>query len=33
LKRIFEEVLILLLADFALDQLQNLIEWLNTAPW
>jgi len=33
LKRLFEEVLIQVLADFAIDQLQSLIEWLNTAPW
>lgn len=33
MKRLFEELLFQMLADMALNQLQILIEWLNTAPW
>lgn len=33
MKRLFEDLLIQVLADFAIDQLQNLVELLNTAHW
>ena len=33
MKRLFEELLFQVLADMAIDQLQHLVEWLNTTPW
>ena len=33
MKRLFEELLFQVLADMTVDQLQHLVEWLNTAPW
>jgi hypothetical protein len=33
MKRLLEELLFQLLADQLAEQAQNLIEWLNTAPW
>lgn len=33
MKRFLEELLFQMLIDQVLNQIYNLIKWLNTAPW
>ena len=33
MKRLFEDLLLQLLADQLVEQAQHLIEWLSAAPW